>query len=133
MVGHVPSSCPFPPPSLGKPRARPERCRSQALPPASCHEVSSLPPNFGQRSDSILRTWDAFSRRKDCEILGRQLQALPAPAGGLVKTLQEDGLWIKCPKAKIIFALLKWIEARGEGSNLIKKRRNLLYVSQLWF
>lgn len=100
--------------------------------PPTCFvpEFSSLPTNFSQRSDSILRTWDAFFRRKDCEILGRQLQALPALAGGLVKTLQEDRLWIKCPKD--YFSAVEMVGGGG-GSNLIKKRRNLLYVSQLWF
>lgn len=71
------------------------------------------PTNYSsQRLDSIFRTWDVFSRRKGCEILGRQLQAPPAPAGVLIRILQEDRLWINCPKVKIILALSKWLRGR---------------------
>lgn len=49
--------------------------------PPLCRERSSLLPNASQGAASILRMWVALSRREGCEILGRQLQALPTLAG----------------------------------------------------
>ena len=109
----------------GHPDPSPSGASARSPPPPSCPQFSALPISYSsQRSDSIFRTWDACSRRKACEILGRQLQAPPAPAGVLIRILQEDRLWINCPKVKIILALLKWLK----GGKVILSREEKSFI-----